>query len=89
MGIGKVLNYLGVRNLLDTKLHVLGACKCLSDCLFISITVVDSMVYGAKSAHRGIGTEWHIKYSFLYWFWFNGCKLKLDEWIFRAAFGSS
>ena len=39
--IGKVLNDLGVRNFVDTKLHGLGACKCVADCMFICITVAD------------------------------------------------
>jgi hypothetical protein len=34
MHMGKFLNYLGVRNIFDTKLHGLGTCLCLAGCLF-------------------------------------------------------
>jgi len=55
--IGKFLSGLGVRNILDTKLHVLGVCLCLAGCLFRCITVVDRMLCGVKSAHGETGTE--------------------------------
>ena len=54
--ISKVLNTLDVRNVVDTKLNGLRACKCQAECLFIDISVVDSVLYGAKCAHRGTGT---------------------------------
>jgi hypothetical protein len=57
VGIGKFLNDLGVINILDTILHVLGACLCLAVCLFCCITVVGRMLCGVKSAHRETGTE--------------------------------
>jgi hypothetical protein len=33
VGIAKLLNDLGVRNILDIKLHGLGSCLCLFGCL--------------------------------------------------------
>ena len=41
VSIGKLLNDLDIRNILDTKLHGMGACYRLVGCLFCCITVGD------------------------------------------------
>ena len=55
--IGKLLNDLGVGNILATKLHGLGACYLWLAVCFVALLLGIECSNGVKSAQRETGTE--------------------------------